>query len=138
MPSNYHGPSGVLLTPCFLAGRWKNPAHRGDYLGRCLAERQRSIIVNMVVCTAGEHGGGFYMRWAKKSCMWPRRFSLEACIRLGNHPYHLYYRRRFGACLRTMWYVCFSIGRAVIISIPLSLSNVGGMTNFLHQGARRF
>jgi len=129
-----------FVTALFIAGRWKNTgaATAAEYLGRRFGRAAKQyysymVLLYSLVSTAA------VLYAVGKIVYVATPFSLEACITVIGITIIIYTTGGgLWGVLATDVVQFVILSAAVIIIIPLSLSNVGGMSNFLEKAPARF
>lgn len=129
-----------FVTALFIAGRWKTTgaATAAEYLGRRFGRAAKQyysymVLLYSLVSTAA------VLYAVGKIVYVATPFSLEACITVIGITIIIYTTGGgLWGVLATDVVQFVILSAAVIIIIPLSLSNVGGMSNFLQKAPARF
>ena len=129
-----------FVTALFIAGRWKNTGATtaAEYLGRRFGRAAKQyysymVLLYSLVSTAA------VLYAVGKIVYVATPFSLEACITVIGITIIIYTTGGgLWGVLATDVVQFVILSAAVIIIIPLSLSNVGGMSNFLEKAPARF
>ena len=129
-----------FVTALFIAGRWKNTGATtaAEYLGRRFGRAAKQyysymVLLYSLVSTAA------VLYAVGKIVYVATPFSLEACITVIGITIIIYTTGGgLWGVLATDVVQFVILSAAVIIIIPLSLSTVGGMTNFLQKAPARF
>lgn len=129
-----------FVTALFIAGRWKNTgaATAAEYLGKRFGRAAKQyysymVLLYSLVSTAA------VLYAVGKIVYVATPFSLEACITVIGITIVIYTTGGgLWGVLATDVVQFVILTAAVIIIIPLSLADVGGMSNFLHKVPARF
>jgi SSS family transporter len=129
-----------LVTALFIAGRWKNTgaATAAEYLGKRFGRAAKQyysymVLLYSLVSTAA------VLYAVGKIVYVATPFSLEACITVIGITIVIYTTGGgLWGVLATDVVQFVILSAAVIIIIPLSLADVGGMSNFLQKVPARF
>lgn len=129
-----------FVTALFIAGRWKNTgaATAAEYLGRRFGKAAKQYYSYMVLLYSLVSTAAILYAVGKIVYV-ATPFSLEACITVIGITIIIYTTGGgLWGVLATDVVQFVILSAAVIIIIPLSLSEVGGMSNFLQKVPARF
>ncbi|HEY4287825.1 MAG TPA: sodium:solute symporter family protein [Puia sp.] len=129
-----------FVTALFIAGRWKKTgaATAAEYLGRRFGKAAKQYYSYMVLLYSLVSTAAILYAVGKIVYV-ATPFSLEACITVIGITIIIYTTGGgLWGVLATDVVQFVILSAAVIIIIPLSLSNVGGMTNFLQRAPAHF